>query len=100
MILKSPHLCTKLEIWSPRYHDSVVLLSQNKVHHASSVILIEFTKAKSLLGQRFCVTRDTVQSCPLETNGKIKCYAVPMDKLESWETAQEVADIANKIFPD
>lgn len=100
MILKSPHLCTKLEIWSPRYHDSVVLLSQNKVHHASSVILIEFTKAKSLIGQRFCVTRDVVQSCPLETNGKIPCYCVKMSLLESWESGQEIAETANKIFPD
>lgn len=100
MIIHKPHLLTRLQIWSPRYHDGVVLISQFKTHHASPVILVEFTKAKSLKGQRFCIKRETVEHCPVETNGKIECYAVPMDLLEGWETAQEVRDLANSLFED
>lgn len=98
MIIHKLHLVTKIPIWYPRYHDNVVLISQYKVHHASSVIIIEFTKAKHLQGQRFCVTRDVAEHCPIETNGKINCYAIPMGKLEGWETAQEVATVARGLW--
>lgn len=105
MTINNPHLLTKLEIWAPRYSDAyvgdgerVVLLAKYKVAQSSPIILIEFTKAKHLLGQRFCVSRDDVLKCQVNNNGKIPCYAVPMSKLETWQTAAEVHDIAMKVF--
>lgn len=104
MIVKDPHLQTKLEIWSPKYSTKhtdgqwVVLLAKYKVHHASPTILIEFTKAKHLLGQRFAIQRSLVERQPIVDNGRIECYEVPFDLLESWESASEVADKAKSLF--
>lgn len=104
MIIHKPHLLTKLLIWTPRYSDAhtsgerVALLARYKVDHASPVILIEFTKAKHLAGQRFCIPREVAQRCAVDSNGKIPCYAVPMNALEPWESAQEVHDLAASLF--
>lgn len=103
MIVHKPHLLTKLPIWNPKYSSEngwTVLLSKSKVHHASSVILIEFTKAKHLRGQRFCITRDEAQRSPVVTNGKIECYNVPFDSLQGWESAQEAREAAFAAFED
>lgn len=99
MIFNKPHLLTKLEIWTPRYSDAykdgerVALLAKYKVDQASPWILVEFTKAKHLNGQRYCIKRVDAQRCNLDTNGKIPCYAVPMSKFENWDTVQEVKSI-------
>lgn len=101
MIFKKPEILTKLEIWSPRYKDKhgdlaepVVLLAQYKVNAGSPWLLIEFTKAKHLLGQRYCINRSAAQRCKLDSNTKIPCYAVPFSKLRSWDSVEEV----NKII--
>lgn len=105
MIIARPSMCTTLEIWAPRYSDvytatdeRVALLAQYKVNYASPVILITFTKAKHLIGQRFCIKRSEVQRCKVDTNGKIPCYAVPMSRLENWDSVAEVKAIAFSIF--
>lgn len=105
MIINKPHLCTKLDIWAPRYSDAytatderVALLAQYKVAQSSPVIIVDFTKAKHLKGQRFCITREAVQRYPLDSNGKIPCYAVPMSAFEGWETSAEVTAIAEALF--
>lgn len=94
MIINKPWLCTKLEIWAPKYNTVnggwEVWLSKSKVHHATSIILVEFTKAKHLLGQRFAITRDKVQRCREVSNGKIPCYAVPFAMLKGWDSGAEV----------
>ena len=107
MIINKPHLLTKLDIWQPRYssaytdtNERVALLAQYKVQQASPVILINFTKAKHLMGQRFCITREAAMRYPVDSNGKIGCYAVPMSAFEQWETAAEVAQIAASVFND
>lgn len=103
MIIAKPHLLTKLEIWYPKYGDTdgwEVWISKQKAHHASSVMIIEFTKAKHLKGQRFCVTRDAVTHSPSGTNGKIAVYKVPFERLEGYDTAQEVIETVNNIFGD
>lgn len=107
MIFNKPHILTRMEIWSPRYSDQhkeegerVALLACYKVDAASPWIIVEFTKAKHLLGQRYCVKREVAQKCPRDTNGKIPMYAVPMSKLEGWDTVSEVKAIANNLFPD
>lgn len=96
MIFNRPELLTHLDIWAPRYSDQyeggerVALLAKYKVDQASPWIIIEFTKAKHLLGQRYCIKRSDVQSCKLDSNTKIPCYSVPMSKLEHWETVNEI----------
>lgn len=96
MIFKNPSLLTHLDIWAPRYSDQyaegerVALLAKYKVDNASPWIIIEFTKAKHLIGQRYCISRKDSQACKLDNNSKIPCYAVPMSKLENWDTVAEV----------
>lgn len=105
MTLNNVHLLTRVQIWHPRYSDKhgvlaepKVLIAKYKVHHGSSVLLVEFTKAKSLIGQRFCITRDAAQRYPVETNGKIECYSIPISALEPWETYDELNEIAMSVF--
>lgn len=105
--IHKPHHCTKLDIWFPRYssaytatNERVALLAQYKVQSASPLIIVNFTKAKHLMGQRFCVRKEDVLRCPIDTNGKIPCYAVPMSKFAPWESAAEQRDLALAAFDD
>lgn len=102
MIINKPYLCTKVEIWNPKYNtdsdDWEVWLSVRKMNYASSVVIIEFTKAKHLMGQRFCVRRQDVEHCEQGTNGKIPIFKVPFSKLESYETTSEIRNIALSLF--
>lgn len=95
-----------LEIWFPRYNDQytdkkekVALLAKYKVDQSTPVILIKFTKAKHLDGQRFAIKRADAIKCPIDTNGKIPCYAVPMSKLDDWETnAEEIDNFSDAVI--
>lgn len=105
MIVKSPHLLTKIKIWFPKYssaytdiQERVALLAKYKVEHATPYVLVEFTDAKHLMGQRFGILRETIVGCPVVTNGKIECYEVPMSYFENWQTASEVREIAEALF--
>lgn len=102
MILNKPHLLTKLEIWHPKYNtehgDWEVWVLKRKVAYASPVILIEFTKAQHLIGQRFCMRRQVVEKCEVGTNGKAEVYRIPFNKLEDWSSAQEVREVAESLF--
>lgn len=69
------------EIWQPRWKDRVVLLATYKVSHHNE---IRFTKAPTLPGSYY-VSGDVAKNCPVETNGTISCYAVPMTKIEPLE---------------
>jgi hypothetical protein len=107
MIINKPHLYTKLDIWAPRYssaytetNERVALIAQYKVQQSSPLVIINFSKAKHLAGQRFCIKREDIAKYPLDTNGKIPCYAVPMSAFEPWESGAEVLAIANKLFPN
>lgn len=100
MIFNKPQQLTKIEIWSPRYKDKhgelaqpIVLLAQYKVDAASPWIIVEFTKAKHLLGQRYCIKRSEAQAHKLDSNSKIPCYAVPMSKFESWDSVDDVKQV-------
>jgi hypothetical protein len=107
-IIHKPQTCTRLDVWTPRYHDKkdgkagewVALLAQYKVSSASPIIIVDFTKAKHLKGQRYAIKRSDVVSYPLDSNGKIPCYAVPMSAFDTWETAAEVRDVALSAFDD
>lgn len=67
-----------IEIWAPRYRDKVVLLAKYKVGALNKVVI---TKSNAYNGE-YQITGETVKKYPLEDNGKISCYAVPVDELE------------------
>lgn len=68
-----------IEIWQPRWHDRKVLIAKYKV--CSGINEIVFTKAKSLKGKVFRVNGMDIAKCPVETNGTIDCYAVPLSTI-------------------
>ncbi len=68
-----------IEIWTPRYHDNVVLIATYKVQSGDN--LIRFTKAKHLQGKVYKISGSDIRSCPLDDNGRISCFAVPLEKL-------------------
>lgn len=68
-----------IEIWAPRYKDDVALIAPFKVKDGDNVI--RFTKAKHLAGMEFHIDGDIIRQCPKDDNGKITCFAVPMDLL-------------------
>lgn len=102
IIIKSPHLCTKVEIWAPKYHTETdeyeVWISKSKIYHASPIIIVEFTRAKHLMGQRFAITRTEAQKYKEVTNGKIVCLAVPMSALQHWTSTQEIKETVKELF--
>lgn len=102
MIIKDPHLCTVMDIWQPKYStehgDYEVWLHKRKVDHATPTIIVKFTKAKHLEGQRFAIKKDRAQRFPVGTNGKAPMYKVGIGALESWETPQEANEKALKMF--
>lgn len=70
-----------LEIRAPRWHDRKVLIAKYKVGTHNKII---FTDAPSLEGE-FYLSGSRAQRCPLVSNGKLICYAVPLDDLEPLE---------------
>lgn len=101
MIFNKPELLTHLPIWAPRYKDKydkelaepLALLACYKVNQGSPWLIIEFTKRPSLKGLRFCIKRSEAERCKLDSNTKIPCYAVPMSKLQRWDTVAEVKQV-------
>jgi hypothetical protein len=69
-------------IWQPRYRDKKVLLAKYKVQTHNKIV---FTKAPSMGTEPYYVSGATVKKYKLEDNGKISCYAVPIDELEPLE---------------
>lgn len=67
-----------IEIWQPRWKDRKVLISVYKVKMGMNYI--KFTKTPSLPGT-YAISSSEIKQCPVESNGKIDCYAVPLEKL-------------------
>lgn len=104
MIFKTPSLLTHLDIWAPKYSEAhkqngerVALLAKYKVDAGTPWLIIDFTKAKHLAGQRYCIKRSDAQKCDIDYDQKIPMYAVPMSKLENWDTVDEVKNIIRKM---
>ena len=89
-----------IEIWMPRYHDRVVLVAECKVK--VGVNYIRFTKDPNRKGILYKVDGDRVrEECEITSNGKIKCFVVPLGWLEEVGTrAQEQAKEEAEIFRD
>ena len=65
-----------IEIWAPRYKDDTALIACYKV--VDGLNRIVFTQAKHLKDKIFELDSDTIRKCPIESNGRIDCFAVPM----------------------
>jgi hypothetical protein len=107
LIIAKPHLMTHLSVWTPKYNsksltqdygEQVALLHKRKVDFASPVIIVEFPKAKHLQGQRFAIRKESAQKHAVGTNGAAPMYEIPLSHFESWESAQEVIDLAEEAF--
>ena len=90
---------TILDVWFPRYSsvytetgERVALLAKYKVEQSTPILIVEFTKAKHLKGQRYAIRRSNVMKFPLDSNGKIPCYAVPMSAFESYSIYGEMIE--------
>lgn len=81
MILSRTVGCQLIDIWQPRWKDRRVLIAKYKVGTHNE---ITFSKTKSLEGSFYISGNDIIKH-PLETNGTIACYAVPLDDLEKLE---------------
>lgn len=70
-----------ITIWQPRYHDKTVLIAKYKVGTHN---IIKITKSKSHNGEYY-LSGKTITKYPLESNGKIQVYAVPIDEMQVYE---------------
>ena len=62
-----------IKIWAPRYHDMTVLVACHKVRDGINKIV--FTK--SYPGKELLMDGAEIKTYPHESNGTIKCYAIP-----------------------
>ena len=107
MIINKPHLCTVTEVWQPKYNsqsltqeydEPVALLHKRKVDFGSPILIIKFTKAKHLIGQRFAIRKQDAQRHAVGSNGRAPMYEVPLSSFEAWESGSEVANKAKEMF--
>ena len=73
-----------IEIWSPRYHNRTVLIAKFKLQTHNKII---FTKVPSLKGKEYYMSGADIAKYPLDTNGKVPCYAVDLNDLKPLELA-------------
>jgi hypothetical protein len=59
-----------------------VLLAAHKVGEHNKIV---FTKSPALGSQPYYLSAKQIKKYPKETNGKIICYAVPIDELRPLE---------------
>lgn len=80
VLILEPHInLATIQVWEPRWHDNICLVAKRKISQHNKII---FTKAKSLKGKEFYLSEKTAQKWPLESNGSILCYAIPMGELK------------------
>ena len=84
-----------IDIWLPKYKDRTVLVATYKVKEHNKII---FTRAKHLTGKEYYLNRVQAVKYPVVNNGKIACYAIPLDDLEPLEYKEDVAEIAKSLF--
>ena len=65
-----------IDIWQPRWKDRKVLIATYKVKPGKNKVT--FSKTKCLPGVYEVEGKDIVKY-PVESNGTIGCYAVPLD---------------------
>jgi len=75
-----------IPIWEPRWHDRVVLVARYKVKEDNEIL---FTRG-ALNGNRYPIKGSDIRKYPLESNGKIACYAVPLEVVTGETTKGEI----------
>lgn len=76
---------TYFDVWSPRYHDKVVLLKAKKIKEAKTTWLkVKFSKAPSL-SQEYVISRAKALTFPKDSNGTADMIAVPLNELNVLE---------------
>lgn len=70
---------TLIEIAEPRYHDMVALVGAFKVKDPNELYTVTFTKG-FYKGRKYQMRGKKIIEYPLQTNGTIDCYAVPLAK--------------------
>lgn len=65
----------QIKIWSPRWHDRKVLIAKYKVQSMNEIV---FTKG-TLKDKRYSLSGAEIVRHPIESNGTISCYAVPLE---------------------
>lgn len=107
IIINKPHLCTILEVWQPKYNsksltkeydEPVALLHKRKVDHGSPILVVSFTKAPHLNGQRFAIKKGDAQKHAVGSNGKAPMYEVPLSHLETYSISSEIMNEIKEIF--
>jgi hypothetical protein len=68
-----------IEVWEPKWKTREVLIACHKVSRGRN--LIKFTKTKSL-PYVYELDGDDIMDCPVVSNGRIECYAVPISYLK------------------
>ena len=81
MILDRLTPTVKFEIKAPRWKDRTVLLAKYKVGTHNCIV---FTEAKNMQGEYYVSGAETVKY-PINSNGKLDCYCVPVNALERLE---------------
>lgn len=81
MIIDSKTPTQTIDIWQPRWKDRVALIAKYKVGTHN---VITFSKTKSLKGEYY-ISGEAIKQYPIDNNGKLDCYAVPLDALEKLE---------------
>lgn len=106
MIVTKRTLTTTIDLWYPRYNDKYTATGERcflpacyKVRGGANVIIIEFSKAKHMLGLRFAMKRSDIMKYPEVSNGSISCYAVPESKWEPVETPEDIYKIIEELWP-
>lgn len=82
MILRDYDRYATFYIHHPRYYDRKVLLAANKVQIHNKVI---FTQSNSMGKEPYYISGHRIKQNKKESNGKISCYAVPIDELQLLE---------------
>ncbi len=86
MILDKFTPMSYFEIWEPRYRDTTVLLACRKVGTHNKIVFTGNSKGYNLMGtEPYYVSGKIVKKCKKESNGRIDCFVVPLDKLETLE---------------
>lgn len=88
VLIIEPHInLNTISIWNPRWHDETVLIAKRKVKEFNRII---FTKSKALAGKEFFISQTRIKTFPVESNGSIDCYAVPLGSLKLMKQQERI----------
>lgn len=83
MIIAKDTPLQNIQIFSPRWHDRKVLIAKFRVGFHNRIVFDE-KKSPTLKGKWY-MSGEKIKSYPLESNGKIPCFAVPVEDLQPLE---------------